>query len=111
MCRLPSEIKLSDHAKQRLKERNISNTIYNVRNIMKSSIKWYGKDDFIKDSALYKHCCYTTRKSKQVAYVTDGNIEVVYVKHTKRAVTVLEVKDKFKPITQYIKSEVIMNDK
>lgn len=107
MGKLPSEIKLSPHARQRLEERKDDNSIYNMKNIMKSSIKWYGKDDLIHDCALYRHCCYTTRKSKNIAYITDGNIEVIYDKNTKVGITVLEVKDKFKPITQYIKPEVL----
>jgi hypothetical protein len=74
---------------------------------MKSSIKWYGKDDLIYDCALYRHCCYTTRKSNQIGYITDGNIEILYNKNTHVGITVLEVKDKFKPITQYIKPELL----
>lgn len=100
---LPSEIKLGNHAKQRLLERKNINMYYNVRNIMKSSMKWYMKDDLIHNCALYKHCCYVTRKSKQIGYITNGDIEVIYNKNTKVAITVLEVKDKFKPITQYLK--------
>lgn len=107
MGKLPSEIKLSPHARQRLEERKDANSIYNIKNIMRSSVKWYGKDDLIHDCALYRHCCYTTRKSKNVTYITDGNIEVIYDKNTKVGITVLEVKDKFKPITQYIKPEVL----
>lgn len=74
---------------------------------MRSSVRWYTKDDLIHDCALYRHCCYTTRKSNQIGYMTDGNIEVIYNKETKTAITVLVVKDKFKPITQYIKPEVL----
>lgn len=74
---------------------------------MRSSVRWYTKDDLIFDCALYRHCCYTTRQSKDVAYITDGNIEVIYDKSTKVGITVLQVKDKFKPITQYIKPEVL----
>ena len=65
---------------------------------MRSSVRWYTKDDLIHDCALYRHCCYTTRKSNQIGYMTDGNIEVIYNKETKTAITVLVVKDKFKPI-------------
>ena len=56
---------------------------------------------------MYTHCCYTTRKSNQMGYITDGTIEVVYNKNTQIAITVLEVKDKFKPISQYIKPDVL----
>jgi hypothetical protein len=35
--------------------------------------------------------------------MTDGNIEVLYDKDARVAITVMEVKDKFKPITKYIK--------
>ena len=77
MANLPSEIKLSPHARERLRERNNLNRNYNTHNIMKSSVKWYNKDD--------------------------GNIEVIYSKNTHVAITVLEVKDQFRPITQYIK--------
>lgn len=107
MGKLPNEIKLTYHAQQRLEERNNTYNNYNTKNLMKSSCKWYGKDDLIQDCALYKHCCYTTRKSKQMGYVTDGNIEVIYNKSTGVALTVLEVKDKFKPIAQYIKPSVL----
>lgn len=104
---LPSEIKLTNHARQRLEERNTIHNYYNTKNLMRSSVKWYGKDDLMHDCALYRHSCYTTRKSNQLAYVTDGDIEVIYNKDTKTAITVLEVKDKFKPITQYIKPTVL----
>lgn len=107
MGKLPSEMRLTDHAKMRLLERKVNESIYNTKNLMRSSVKWYGKDDLIKDDALYRHCCYTTRKSNQMGYITDGNIEVIYNKETKTAITVLAVKDKFKPITQYIKPEVL----
>ena len=40
-------------------------------------------------------------------YITDGNIEVLYDKGAGVAITVMEVKDKFKPITQYIKPSVL----
>jgi hypothetical protein len=107
MSNLPKEIKLTYHALQRLSERKDENIKYNTKNLMRSSVKWYNKDDLIYNSALYKRCCYTTRKSNQMAYITDGNIEVIYNKNTKVAITVLEVKDKFKPITQFIKPEVL----
>ena len=74
---------------------------------MRSSCKWYGKDDLIPESALYLHCLYVCRKSKQMGYITDGNIEVIYNKGTGVAITIMEVKDKFLPITQYIKPEYL----
>ena len=104
---LPKEMKLSPHARQRLLERKDADTKYNIHNIMRSSIKWYGKDDLILDCALYRHCCYTTRKSNQIGYITDGDIEVIYNKGTHVAITILEVKDKFKPITQFIKPKLL----
>ena len=107
MAKLPKIIKLTRHAKQRLLERNTDNNIYNVKNVMRSSCKWYGKDDLIPDSALYLHCLYVCRKSKQIGYITDGNIEIIYNKGTGVAITVMEVKDKFLPITQYIKPDYL----
>lgn len=105
--KLPKEIKLTNHARQRLTERKANDVRYNTKNIMRSPVKWYGKDDLIVNCALYKHCCYTTRKSNQIGYITDGTIEVIYNKNTKIAITILEVKDKFKPITQFIKPEIL----
>ena len=105
--KLPSEIKMTWHAQQRLEERNSTYNYYDTKNLMRSSVKWYGKDDLIHDCALYRHCCYTCRKSSQMGYITDGEIEVIYNKNTKTAITVLEVKDKFKPVEQYIKPEVL----
>lgn len=105
--KLPKDMKLSPHARQRLLERKDVDMKYNTSNIMRSSVKWYGKDDLIHDCALYRHCCYTTRKSNQIGYITDGDIEVIYNKGTHVAITVLEVKDKFKPITQFIKPEIL----
>ena len=107
MAKLPKDIKLTRHAQQRLAERNTSNNIYNTKNLMRSSCKWYGKNDLIPESALYLHCLYVCRKSKQMGYITDGNIEVVYNKGTGVAITVMEVKEKFLPITQYIKPEYL----
>lgn len=107
MAKLPKDIKLTRHAQQRLTERNTLNNIYNTKNLMRSSCKWYGKDDLIPESALYLHCLYVCRKSKQMGYITDGNIEVVYNKGTGVAITVMEVKEKFLPITQYIKPEYL----
>ena len=107
MAKLPKEIKLTRHAQQRLTERNTMENMYNTKNLMRSSCKWYGKDDLIPDSALYLHCLYVCRKSKQMGYITDGNIEVVYNKGTGVAITIMEVKEKFLPITQYIKPEYL----
>lgn len=107
MSILPKEIKLTLHAQQRLEERKGSEK-YNTKNLMKSSCKWYGKDDLIPESSLYIHCMYVCRKAKnKMGYLTDGNIEVLYDKNAKVAITILEVKDKFKPITQYIKPEYL----
>jgi hypothetical protein len=101
---LPIEIKLNKHALHRLLERKNRNTVYNLNNIMKSdNVKWYNRNDLRYGSGLYNHSCYATRKSKEMEYITDGNIEVIYNKETGAAITVLEVKDKFKPITRYIK--------
>ena len=100
---LPKKLKMTYHSQQRLAERKDANIKYNTKNLMKSSVKWYNKDDLIYNCALYKHSCYTTRKSNQIGYMTDGDIEVIYNKNTKTVITVLEVKEKFKPITQYIK--------
>lgn len=110
MNNIPKELKLSPHAKERLEERKDINTKYNIQNIMRSSVKWYNKDDLIHDCALYRHCCYTTRKSNQIAYITDGDIEVIYNKNTHVVITVLEVKEKFKPITQFIKPELLIKN-
>lgn len=107
MRKLPTEIKLTLHARERLYERQGIEK-YNTKNLMKSSVKWYGKDDLIVNSNLYIHCLYICRKAKQkMRYITDGNIEVLYDKNAKVAITIMEVKDKFKPITQFIKPEII----
>lgn len=111
MGKLPSEIKMSPHARARLEERKDINMKYNKQNIMRSSVKWYGKDDLIHDCALYRHCCYTTRKSSQIGFITDGDIEIIYNKGTHVAITVLEVKEKFKPITQFIKPDRLSKSK
>lgn len=103
MAKLPKEIKLTKHAQQRLAERKNSDVYYNTKNLMRSSCKWYGKGDLIPNTALYLHCLYVCRNSKQIGYMTDGRIEVVYDKGTGGAITVMEVKEKFLPITQYIK--------
>lgn len=102
MAKLPKELKLTSHARQRLIERRNSN-VYNSKNLMKSACKWYGKDDLSPDSALYAHCLYVCRKSKQLCYLTDGVLEVIYNRSTKEVLTIMEVKEKFLPITQHIK--------
>lgn len=107
MAKLPKEIKLTQHARMRLEERKDENVKYDTRNLMRSSCKWWGKDDLIKNSELYLHCLYVTRKSKQMGYITDGRIEVVYNRGTGVAITILEVKDKFLPVTQYIKPDIL----
>jgi hypothetical protein len=103
---IPKEIKLTVHAKKRLEEReNIHN--YDLENLMKSPCKWYGTNDLIPQSKLYVHSLYVRRKAKDVMeYITDGNIEVLFNKNTGIAITVMNVKDKFLPITQYIKNDV-----
>ena len=107
VAKLPREIKLTRHAHMRLEERKNSSIDYNTKNLMKSPCKWYGKDDLIRNSNLYLHCLYVCRKSNQMGYITDGNIEVVYNRNTGVAITVMEVKEKFLPITQYIKPEYL----
>lgn len=108
MSKLPQDIKLTLHARERLEERNKIHNCYNTKNLMRSSCKWYGKDDLIPQSALYIHCLYVCRKSKnKMRYLTDGNIEILYDKDAGVAITVMEVKEKFLPITQYLKPEVI----
>lgn len=107
MSVLPKEIKLTLHAQQRLSERRGAER-YNTKNLMKSSCRWYGKDDLIPESSLYIHCLYVCRKARnKMGYLTDGNIEVLYDKNANAAITIMEVKDKFKPITQYIKPEYL----
>lgn len=103
MIELPEIIKLSPHARQRLFERKNKDIAYNVHDIMKSDTKWYKKENLIYNCGLYRHCCYTTRKSNQIDCITNGDIEIIYNKDTYVAITVLDVKDKFKPISQYIK--------
>ena len=100
-------IKLSPHARQRLEERKSSHIIYNTKNLIRSSCKWYTKDDLIEKSKLYQHILYVCRKSTQFGYITDGEIEVLYNKGTGVAITVMEMKEKFKPVTQYIKPSIL----
>lgn len=109
MRKLPVDIKLTLHAKQRLLERKGIEK-YNTENLMQSPVKWYGKDDLIPESSLYVHCLYICRKAKdKMDYITDGNIEVLYNKDSGVAITILEVKDKFKPINQFLKDDKIEN--
>ncbi len=105
--KIPSEVKLTYHARQRLDERKEVNSYYNTKNLMKSSCKWYNKDDFIKNSNLYLHSLYVCRKSHQIGYITDGKIEIVYNKNSKNVITVLKLDEKFLPITKFIKPEVL----
>lgn len=106
-AQLPQELKLTQHAQLRLTERKNNETYYDTKNLMRSSCIWYGKGDLIKECELYQHSIYVCRKSKAFGYMTDGDIEVVYNKNTGVVITVLEVKDKFKPITQYIRPDVL----
>ena len=98
---IPTTMKFTNHAQQRLAERRGKK--YNINNLLSDSAKWYNKNDLIHDCALYRHSCYTTRKSAQMEYITDGDIEIIYNKDTNTAITILEVKDKFKPVSQFIK--------
>lgn len=108
MGKLPKEIKLTLHAKQRLAERKSSEYYYDTKNLMKSNCRWYTTDDFIKQSDLYIHCLYVCRKAKnKMGYLTDGKIEVLYDKNAKTAITIMEVKEKFMPITQYVRPEIL----
>lgn len=109
MRNLPSEIKMTFHAIDRLKERNLDHKYYDTQNLMNSSCEWYTTEDFIPQSALYVHSLYVCRKDrKKMSYITDGNIEILYDRGAGVAITTMEVKDKFKPITQYIKPEVLL---
>lgn len=103
----PTNLKLSPHARQRLEERKSNHIIYNTKNLMRSSCKWYIRDNLIEKSKLYQHSLYVCRKSPQLGYMTDGEIEVLFNAGTGVVITVMEVKDKFKPITQYIKPELL----
>ena len=72
---LPKTLKLTKHAQERLEERNNSNAIYNVEDLMKSPCKWYTKDDMVENSALYVHSIYVCRKAKEkMGYLTNGKI-------------------------------------
>ena len=104
-------IKLSPHARQRLEERKTGHIIYNTKNLMKSSCKWYTREDIIEKTKLYQHSLYVCRKSPQLDYMTDGEVEVLYNKGTGVALTVMEIKEKFKPVTQYIKPNILEANK
>lgn len=107
--KLPKELKLTRHAKQRLSERNNDHKHsynYNMDDLMKTVCKWYTTDDLIKNSNLYAHSLYVCRKAKdKFGYITDGNIEVLYDKNANVALTILSIKEKFLPIDRYIKNE------
>lgn len=102
MNNIPRRIKLSLHAKQRLEERKKLNNLYRKKHLIDSPVIWYHKEEFIVDSAYYRHCCYICRKSKDLSCMTDGRIEIIYNKNTKVVITILRVKEKFLPITQYL---------
>lgn len=103
MVHLPSKLLLTRHAKQRLEERNKINNCYNTNDLMQSNCKWYTIDDLKKDSSLYVHSRYMCRKAKdKFEYMTDGNIEVLYDKNANVAITILSLKEKFLPITNFI---------
>lgn len=108
MANLPKDLKLTLHAQERLEQRKDNIYIYNTKNLMRSNCKWFNLDDLIPQSKLYLHARYTCRKSKnELRYLTNGEIEIIYNKKTGIGVTVLEVKDKFKPIQQYLKPTVL----
>jgi len=107
MSQLPSELKLTLHAQERLKERK-NNINYDIRNLMNGSHKWYGMDDLIPNSKLYIHAMYVCKRDRnKLGYLTDGNIEVLYDKNVNIVITIMEVKEKFLPITQFLKHEIL----
>ena len=100
---------LTRHAKQRLEERKEQGLYYDTKNLMKSPRKWYGIDDLISESKLYVHGLYVCRKAKdKMNYMTDVKDEVLFDRNAQVAITVMEVKEKFLPITQYLKPEAIL---
>lgn len=101
---LPKKIMLTYHAIDRLKQRKNINRHYNIENILNSNCKWYTLEDLKETTGLYNHAKYVCRKSKDLDYITDGEIEVIYNKGTGVAITILEVKEKFLPVTQHIKT-------
>ena len=102
MNNIPKKLKLSLHAGSRLEERKEFNNLYLKKHISDSHCTWYNKNEFIRDSAYYRHCCYICRKSKDFSCMTDGRIEVIYNKNTNVVITILKVKEKFLPVTQYL---------
>ena len=102
MDNIPKKVKMSRHAKLRLEERKQIENLYRKKHIIDSPCIWYKKEDFIVDSAYYRHCCYICRKSKDLSCITDGRIEIIFNKNTKVVVTILRVKEKFLPITQFL---------
>ena len=104
---LPDSLKLTRHARDRLNERKQTDIYYDMKNLVRSACKWYTKDDLIKDSALYLHCLYVCRKSKQMCWITNGEIEALYNRDAGVVITIMEVKDKFLPITQYVKPQIL----
>lgn len=105
MNTLPTKLTLSPHAEERLKERRKDkNDHYNIQNLMKSGCKWYTENDLINTSPLYIHAKYVCRKAKnKMRYITDGKLEILYDENTNVAITIMQVKDKFLPVTQYVK--------
>lgn len=102
MNNIPKKLKLSPHASLRLEERKEFNNLYLKKHLIDSHCIWYNKEDFIYDSAYYRHCCYICRKSKDLSCITDGRIEVIYNKKNNVVVTILKIKEKFLPVTQYL---------
>lgn len=99
---IPKKVKMTKHAKLRLEERKQLENLYRKRHIIDSPCIWYGIEDFIVDCAYYRHCKYICRKSKDISCMTDGRIEIIFNRNTKAVITILKVKDKFKPITKYL---------
>lgn len=108
---LPITMKLTEHARQRLLQRKSSYDYYNLDDLMKSGCRWYTKEDFIQNSGLYCHCSYVCRKAHKMKYITDGKIEVIYDSNTEVALTVMEVKEKFLPITKFLRPELLQENK
>ena len=110
MNEIPKELKLTLHAQTRLKERH-QDVNYDMSNIMNGTHKWYSTEDLIPNSKLYIHAQYVCRRARQkLAYLTDGNIELLYDKGAGVVITVMEVKEKFQPVTQFIKPELLKKE-
>lgn len=107
MEKLPSEIKLSKHARKRIEERNQTGYKYNTKNLMKSGCKWYGKDDFIVNSPFYLRYIKLCGSSNNRRYITDGNIEVLYNASSNIVITILNVDKIFLPVDKYIRPEIL----